>query len=150
MTKLLQILTVVMSTPGTKYESLLAAVIKFCLESVFPQLTGGSTHVSLDVRNQFYTLLPSLLQNHWKAAGNMHAAVIKALEFPFSSHDVGLFKQALDFLGGFLGSTTGLNDPQRHHLMTNFANDKDQPSFNGHITQFINDYRYFMNRNNPQ
>eukprot|EP00026_Physarum_polycephalum_P015013 Phypoly_transcript_15592.p1 GENE.Phypoly_transcript_15592~~Phypoly_transcript_15592.p1 ORF type:complete len:145 (+),score=27.66 Phypoly_transcript_15592:437-871(+) len=144
----------------------------------------------------------------------MHAAVIKALEFPFSSHDVGLFKQALDafeslnskmrlyskdvfqeqhhrftllqtlfyvllakthdnlrdeliitiyniaavdfdsffkqFLGGFLGSTTGLNDPQRHHLMTNFANDKDQPSFNAHITQFINDYRYFMNRNNPQ
>jgi hypothetical protein len=123
LTKLLQILTVVMSTPGPKYESLLPAVvspflsipplplslffffdpnyISFCLDSVFPQLNGnsgmnGSPNMSLDVRNQFYTLLPSLLLHHWKAVGNMHAAVIKALEYPFSSHDVGLCKQALD------------------------------------------------------
>ncbi|GAM29156.1 hypothetical protein SAMD00019534_123320 [Acytostelium subglobosum LB1] len=60
--KLIEILTFVIQTYGHSFDTLLSSIIQFSMEHIYPVIIN-STNV---LRPLFFTLLYSILDNHWK------------------------------------------------------------------------------------
>eukprot|EP01133_Synstelium_polycarpum_P006911 gene6911-8036_t len=114
--KLIEILTFVIQTYGHSFETLLSSIISFSMEKIYPVIINTTS----PLKPIFFTLLYTILDNHWKhffpSTNNNHHAlmlgntsnsnantqqqlnsILMAFKAVFQQNDVNLFKQALEY-----------------------------------------------------
>lgn len=91
--KLIEILTFIVQQPGNSFESLLGSTIEFSMEKLYPMIANTSSVL----RSPFFTLLYSILDNHWKQCQQIQInSILTSFQSIFKQNDVNLFKQNLD------------------------------------------------------
>eukprot|EP01132_Coremiostelium_polycephalum_P005080 gene5080-6324_t len=102
--KLIEIFIFVIQTQGHSFDSLLVSIINFSMEKIYPCIINSTS----SVRPIFFTLLYTILDNHWKyffsanstpsSPESVHLnSILLAFQSTFQQNDVNLFKQNLDY-----------------------------------------------------